>query len=229
MRLQQIHVFPVKSMAGQQVSAWPVTPQRLAGDRLWALHDAAGKIGSGKDSRRFRRVDALFSWRAKLPDPQATAWVRRGAADWREVTDPEVAAALRADCGADVRLLPENDQSHLDAAPVSLVGTATLAELGRRLGTGEPVDPRHLRANLVIETDEPYVEDGWVDRRLTIGRAHFAVTQRVTRCRMVDLEQADIPALPGLLRATGARDACAAIYLRPLAPAELTVGDLLVT
>ena len=67
MRLQQIHVFPVKSMAGQQVSAWPVTPQRLAGDRLWALHDAAGKIGSGKDSRRFRRVDALFSWRAKLP------------------------------------------------------------------------------------------------------------------------------------------------------------------
>lgn len=229
MRLQQIHVFPVKSMAGQSVPAWPITPRGLTGDRGWALVDGDGRLGSGKDSRRFRRFDPLFSWRARLSDPAGTPQVSGatgGPTDggWFAADDPRAQARLQTVCWESVRLSRESDVSHFDAAAVSLVGTATLEALGAELGLAAPVDPRHLRANLVIETDEPYVEDGWVDHRLGIGAAQFEVLQRVTRCRMVDIAQADLPALPGLLKATGARQACAAVYLRPLAAAQLQVG-----
>lgn len=226
MRLQQIHVFPVKSMAGQSVPTWPVTPYRLAGDRGWAVVDSNGRLGSGKDSRRFRRLDALFTWRARLADPTATPEVSGPDGTWLSVADPGAEAALGTARGEPVRLANEGEVAHVDAAPISLVGTATLEQLAASLGEAEPVDPRHLRANLVIETDEPYVEDGWADDglRIGIGEAQFEVVQRVTRCRMVDIAQADVPSLPGLLVATGARGARAAVYLRPLGPATLQVG-----
>lgn len=228
MRLAAIHVFPVKSMGGQTVPRWPVAPERLLGDRGWAVRDADGRLGSGKDSRRFRRVDPLFAWRARLADPTGTPQVCGPDGVWLAAGEAATDAALSSHCGQDLTLAAGSGIDHLDAAPVSLVGTATLARLGADLGLAAPVDPRHLRANLVVETDEPYVEDAWVDRRLGIGGAWFDVIKRVTRCRMVDIAQADLPPLPGLLRATGARDACAAVYLRPLAPAEIAVGDAVI-
>lgn len=225
MTLAAIHIYPVKSMAGQAVPRWPVTPERLVGDRGWAVRAGDGKLGSGKDSRRFRRVDPLFSWRARLADPTGTPEVCGPDGIWLAAGAAATDAALSSHCGQDLTLAPGPGPTHLDAAPVSLVGTATLAQLGVELGLPAPVDPRHLRVNLVIETDEPYAEDTWVDRRLGLGAAWFDVTQRVTRCRMVDIAQADLPALPGLLQATGARDACAAVYLQPLAAATVAVGD----
>ena len=45
---------------------------------------------------------------------------------------------------------------------------------------------------------------------------------------MVDVEQADVPGLDGLLRAVGAdRDLCAGVYADVVQPGALGVGDVL--
>ena len=61
--------YPVKSMAGEELTEVEVTPRGLAGDREWAVHTEDGGIGSGKTTRRFRRVDGLLEWRAGLEGP----------------------------------------------------------------------------------------------------------------------------------------------------------------
>ena len=68
-----------------------VLPTRVAfiGDRVWAVQDAAGKLGSGKNSRRFTRILGLLSLTARYDDgvpvvtgPDGTSYpVATGAAD----------------------------------------------------------------------------------------------------------------------------------------------------
>jgi hypothetical protein len=88
------------------------------------------------------------------------------------------------------------------------------------------VDPRHLRANLVVETAEPFAEEAWVGRQVSVGGVVLTVNERIERCRMVDVEQADLPALGGLLKAVGAhRDLCAGVYADVAQPGSLAVGD----
>ncbi len=52
--------YPVTSMAGEALTAADVGPRGLDGDRSWAVRTEDGGIGSGKTTRRFRRVDGLL-------------------------------------------------------------------------------------------------------------------------------------------------------------------------
>ena len=63
--VQQVWRYPVKSLGGQRVGASLVNDRGLLGDRLWAVRDEDGKLGSGKDSRRFRRMEGLLGVTAR--------------------------------------------------------------------------------------------------------------------------------------------------------------------
>ena len=133
--------YPVKSMGGESVDLTEIGASGLQGDRAWAVYDGAGKLASGKHSRRFRRMDPVFALTAHSRDGDTMVRLPDG----RVVVagSPEADAALSAHFGEPVWLRTESAVRHQDAAEVSLVGTATLAELGR-------VAPGHLRSNLVI-------------------------------------------------------------------------------
>ncbi len=68
--------------------------------------------------------------------------------------------------------------SFADAYPLLLIGSASLADLNRRLPA--PVVMERFRTNLVAATDEPFVEDGW--RTAEIGGVTFDVAKRCSRC-----------------------------------------------
>ena len=69
MHIVEIRRFPVKSMLGEVVPGADAGPRGLAGDRLWAVRDPDGKFGSGKNTRRFRRMPGLFDLRAHTAGP----------------------------------------------------------------------------------------------------------------------------------------------------------------
>lgn len=69
MQLVEIRRYPVKSLLGEVVEAAEADSRGLAGDRLWAVRDADGKFGSGKNTRRFRRMPGLFDLRAHIAPP----------------------------------------------------------------------------------------------------------------------------------------------------------------
>ena len=220
--------FPVKSMAGERLTFVDVDDRGLVGDREWAVYDEEGRLASGKRTNRFRRMDEVFTLSATTVEDHVEVLLPDG----RKVVAGEGAAdlALSDHFGEEVELAPEADIAHQDAGQVSVVGTATLRELGTMCGLDEPVDPRHLRANLVVETSEPFEEEGWLGREVRAGQVVLRVVERIERCRMVDLEQVGLPALEGLLKVVGAeRDLCAGVYADVVQPGSLVEGDELTT
>ncbi|WP_235739076.1 MOSC domain-containing protein [Nocardioides alcanivorans] len=199
----------------------------IAGDRAWAVVDPEGKLGSGKDGRRFRRLDRIFElgtrWSADVPE------VRFPDATWRRVDEPGVDRVLSDHIGTAVGFGREEATPHMDAGSISLVGTASLRALADLVGDAAPVDPRHFRVNLVVETDEPFVEEAWVDREVRIGEVVLRGAKRITRCRMVDLEQDGASEHGTLLKTLGReRDAKLAVYFDVVTPGTISAGDAVV-
>ena len=164
-----IYRYPVKSMGGEALDSVVVDPRGLAGDRWFAVEDGDGRLASGKDSRRFRRRDPVFDHYARTDPTGVTVTGPDGT--WR-VGDPALDASLSAVMGAPVRVTPECDVPHQDAGAVSLVGSATLRWCAQRWGID--ADARRLRPNIVFESTEPFIEEGWVGRTIRVGGASAA-------------------------------------------------------
>ena len=89
--------------------------------------------------------------------------------------------------GRDVRLARAPRGGVVFADPVTIVGTASLADLGERVGRPGLVDEAaRFRATLVVETDEPYVEDSWLGREARAGGATLRIGGPVPRCAVID-------------------------------------------
>jgi uncharacterized protein len=218
--------FPVKSMGGELLDRVEVVRDGLVGDRGWAVYGADGKLASGKHSRRFRRMDPVFELTARR-DADGATLVRLPNGSELRAGDAGTDERLSEHFGEPVRLGLESDVMHQDAAPVSIVGTATLSELGRHEGDGRPMDPRHLRANVVVETEVPYAEESWIGRDVTIGGARVRVSEPIERCRMVGIAQVGLRERSGMLLAISHHHGLmAGIYASVLTPGWLSPGDL---
>lgn len=139
-----------------------------------------------------------------VPEPSGEVrtvdyWGRR---EQVELVDGPWESVLSRHLGYDVRLARVlRPGGVVYGAPVSLVTTSSLEELGRRVG--RPVEAERFRATLVLETEglPPHVEDDWVGRELRVGDAVVRVRGRVPRCAVVDLDPASGVRTVPLLRA----------------------------
>lgn len=216
--------YPVKSMGGESLDAVALDPRGIAGDRWFAVEDADGHFASGKSTRRFRRRDAVFTYAASTT-PSGVV-VTGDAGQW-QVGDPALDRELTTAMGVDVRVRPEEQVPHQDSGSVSLVGTATLAWCAESWGID--ADPRRLRVNVLLATDEPFVEETWLDRVIAIGDAQLRVVQQAPRCRMVDIDQDGARADGRWLKPlTVERDMCLAVYADVERAGVLHVGDAVV-
>jgi uncharacterized protein YcbX len=207
-------------MGGESLGVAELDARGLAGDRWYAVEDDEGRFASGKDTSRFRRRDPVFGYAAHTgPGGQVT--VARGDECW-PVGDPHLDQRLSEDMGTPVRVAPEADVPHRDAGAVSIVSTATLRWCAERWG-GNP-DPRRLRVNIVVESDEAFVEERWGD--LELGTARLRVVERVPRCRMIDIEQDGAEPGATWLRPLGRERALfLAVYAEVSSPGHVTLGD----
>jgi len=200
-RVVQLARYPVKSLQGESLEAVEVDERGLRGDRGWAAYTPDGGIGSGKTTRRFRRVDGLLHQSSALDGGAAPVLTLASGARHR-CGEPGTDAALSAAVGHTLALRPETDVRHHDEAPVHVLTTASLREVERLLGA--PVDVRRLRPNVVLEVDgDGFVEDGWIGRDLRLGDVVLTLGPGMPRCVMVDAAQAGVPTTPKLLRTLG--------------------------
>lgn len=207
-------------MGGEAVGSAELDVRGFVGDRWYAVEDDEGRFASGKDTRRFRRRDPVFHYSA-ITGPGGQVTVTRGDERWH-VGDPRLDQRLSAEMGTTVRVTPEVDVPHQDSGAVSIVSTATLEWCADRWG-GSP-DPRRLRVNVVVESDEPFVEERWKD--LELGSTRLRVIERVPRCRMVDIRQDGVELGKKWLRSlTQERDMFPAVYAEVIRPGQVTVGD----
>ncbi|MEV8018281.1 MOSC N-terminal beta barrel domain-containing protein [Streptomyces sp. NPDC086554] len=212
--------FPVKSMLGEAHERLVVDERGVVGDRLWALRYEDGKLGSGKNSRRFRRTPGLLEHVGAYDDEGPVVTTPDG--ETLRPGDPRIAELF----GAGVELAREGDVSHQDAGAVSIVGTASLRALGELIGDADPVDVRRLRKNIVVETDEPWAEEEWVGREIDFGgELRLRVTERIERCVMTTQAQRGLPADNRVLKTlTATRGMCIGVYADVVTPGTLALG-----
>ncbi len=94
-------------------------------------------------------------------------------------------ALLSSYVGRPVRLAAAAPGAVVYGAPVTLVATATIDALARRLDL-PALDPARFRASAVLATDQPFAEDAWVGGTLAVGDVRLRVTGLVPRCAVVD-------------------------------------------
>jgi uncharacterized protein YcbX len=222
--IKQLWRYPVKSMLGERCDALRIDVRGAEGDRLYAVRDAEGKLGSGKNSLRKRQIDALFSMQARLANGAPDVQFPDGKV--MSGNDPAIHSALSQLFGVPVTLARETQTPHFDAEPIHLVTTASLAWL-RNVLPQVPIDERRFRPNLLVETEgEMPVEQDWIGRTLEAGPVRLQVVDSTERCRMVTLAQSELPEDVRVLREIAQRqEACFGVYARVLAPGTLRVGD----
>jgi len=182
--------YPVKGLLGESLDELRLDARGVVGDRWWAVVGADGKLGSGKTTRRFRRMPNLFTMSSRTEGDDVV--VRVG--EWEgSVRDPETARRVSDVVGEPVTLEKESSIRHHDEGGLHVVTTATLRQL-------DDVDARRLRPNIVLEVDgAQQVEDSWIGQELALGDVTVKVTSPMPRCVMVTLPQSDLGFEPSLL------------------------------
>ncbi len=211
--------YPVKSMLGEACETLQIETRGPVGDRAYAVVDAEGKLGSGKNSGRHRRIEGLFDFSSEGDPP----WItfpdgRRLLAD-----DPAVHGSLSAALRMPVTLAREAGSSHHDAAPLHLVTTGSLAALRKTL-PASGIDERRFRPNIVIDGEG---ENRWVGRKLQVGEVTLEVVDWTQRCVMITMAQSELADEPRILRAVaqGEAEALFGVYAEVLSSGRIRLGD----
>jgi len=153
-RVEEIWIYPVRSLGGRAVDACDVGPAGLAGDRVWTVVGPDERIVRAKDEPAMRALDATG-------DPG---------------TDER---ALAAALGRPVHLVATPAEG-TGVAPVHLVSRqavdrAAAGDVPEGCSADDP------RANLVLSlTDDD--ERAWVGRTLRVGGAVLQVTRTPKHC-----------------------------------------------
>ncbi len=212
MRVHSLYLYPVKSLAGIEVSSFDLDEFGPAGDRRWMLVDDSGAFVTQ------RQLPILATIRTRIDDRSLKVSIPdEGTFDlvpdkelvsvgvWRDRVEALIGAdkasqAASRYCGQSLRFvyMPENSFRRVDPErvpdrkrvgfadgfPFLVTNQASLDELNARLQT--PVDMRHFRPNIVVSGAKPWAEDDW--RALVIGTAHFDVAKPCSRCVMTTVD-----------------------------------------
>jgi hypothetical protein len=163
-RIDQIWRYPVKSMAGEQLTETELLREGIPGDRTLYVVDGGGRIISA------RSRPGLLAHRATIG--------RDGdvLVDGLPWFDPSVAAAVREAAGDDAQLVPATGPERFDILPLLVATDGAIEDFGH--------DLRRLRPNLVIGGVEGLAERGWEGRFLEAGGAVIALADLRGRCIM---------------------------------------------
>lgn len=224
MQLSELYRYPVKSVLGTVCTQVSVNARGVLGDRLYAILDADGRIGSHKNTRRFIKLEGLFSLQVGLDGDTPTITFPSG--ETIAFGDARMDAALCAHTGANVALCKESDASFMDDAPLHLVSTASLAWLKSCL-PGVGVDARRFRPNFVIEaTGDAHHEQSWHGKRMVIGDCEIEITGPTERCVMTTLAQQDLERAPAVLKTVANEDGVNfGVYAKVIKPGTVSKGD----
>ncbi|MGC0418699.1 MOSC domain-containing protein [Embleya sp. AB8] len=228
--LASLHVYPIKSARGIDLSEAVVEPWGLAGDRRWMLVDATGRFVSQRKHPRLATVTVRQEAAGRLAvsaPSMGTLWIEPPA-EVRlvpvTVWNDDVKAALGPDdahawfgelLGLDVQLV------HLDD-PTRRVPDQRFANSSDRVSfadgfplllttTGSlealnavidsPLPMNRFRPNVVVAGPEGWAEDRW--RRVRIGDVVFRVAKPCSRCVITTTDQLTGERGPEPLRALG--------------------------
>jgi uncharacterized protein YcbX/ferredoxin-NADP reductase len=212
--LSQINIYPVKSVGGISLSSSWVEKQGLCFDRRFMVALSDGAMVTARKYPNMVKVSSsllptgiIFTYPGmvplkleyssfKLQETPATVWKDNFAAytttdeadDWfSQVLDQRVELLFTGEQSNRVREKLGHNVSFADGYPLLIISQGSLDELNRR--SSETHSMEQFRTNLVVGSDEPFIEDSW--KRIKIGEVEFEAVKPCERCILttVDVEK----------------------------------------
>jgi uncharacterized protein YcbX len=247
--LLSITRFPVKGLTPQTLDSVSLTPdQPLPGDRRFAL--AHGSSAFDPAAPAFQKKAHFLTWIRNPPlaaldcsFDQAGTRISIAKDGKVLVRDADLASPLSRVAVEQVvlnHLGPDATRGSVRVAEapgawfadvpdpyLSIQNTATLRDLGARLGGSDALDQRRLRGNLLIDGFDAWVELDWVGSKIRIGETVLLIDAIIGRCAATHVNpDSGVPDtdLVGLLNRDFGHNKCG-VYGRVLQGGTIRAGD----
>lgn len=208
--ITELYIYPIKSCKGISLPQTLVEEKGLKHDRRYMLIDKQGKFITGRTHPQLTQIKIEFSKKVLLINApkQATLTIQPeqfspqtlAAQVWSDTVQaqhchPDYDRWFSDYLGEPCQLVyfSENSSrlvknrntqvSFADGYPLLLINQRSLEQLNERLD--EPVSSLHFRPNIVIQGDEPFIEDSW--KRIRIGEVEFEVSKACSRCTFINV------------------------------------------
>jgi uncharacterized protein YcbX len=178
-RVGSLWRYPVKSLAGEQISTAMLGPDGIPGDRIVCVRGPEGVRTSRRQYRLIGLHGTLDSGGRPLIDGHR----------W---DSPEALALVKDAAGRDAWLEAHDDLDRFDILPLLVATDGAIAAFGR--------DVRRLRPNIVISGVEGLAERDWPGARLRIGNAIVRLDSLRGRCQMTTIDPDTLQVAAGVLR-----------------------------
>ncbi|WP_368497365.1 MOSC domain-containing protein [Marinobacter sp. 2_MG-2023] len=211
-KVHSLHIYPVKSLTGIQVSSLEMDDFGPKGDRRWMVVDTDRNFVTQRATPELAKIttsvsdagvnihipgEGDFALKATGEELRVLVW-----RDWVKAQEGESDAseALSRFCGKDLRFvyMPDSSFRRVDAGrvteyrrvgfadgfPFLITSLASLKELNGRLEV--PVDMRRFRPNIVVEGAAAWQEDRWCE--LLIGEQRFSIVKPCSRCVLTTVD-----------------------------------------
>jgi len=179
LRVGALWRYPVKSLAGEPLSATVLESGGIPGDRLVRVRGPEGV-------RTARRQYRLLGLRGTV-DANGRALIN--GYPWDR---PEALSLVKRAAGADAWLEAYDGLDRFDILPLLVATDGAVAEFGR--------DVRRLRPNIVVEGVEGLAERNWPGATLHIGHAIIRLAALRGRCHMTTIDPDTLEVNPAVLR-----------------------------
>jgi uncharacterized protein YcbX len=213
--ISELYIYPVKSLAGIQLTESKLTPFGFEHDRRWMIVDSDGKFISQREMAKMACIktniinDHLVlthdDSEIKVPivDSQSkqlkvTVW--KDSFDAKHVSqevDDWLTEILAKKCQLvymqedvkrqiDLDFAPSgHNVSFADAFPILVISQASLDDLNSRLDNH--VDINRFRANMIVSGVSPFAEDDWAS--ISINGIGYQAIKKCSRCIMPSINQ----------------------------------------
>ena len=247
MRVERISRFPVKGLSPEHMEDVDLAPgDGLPHDRRFAFAQGDSPFDPAAPTWLPKRNFACLMANARVAgihsayDPHAQTLLLRAegyaplVADLSDQAGRNQAAAwITAFMGEEARgalrlaEVPGHAFTDIPNKAVSIVGLASVAELGTRAGM--ELDPLRFRANVLFSGTVPFAELAWGGREMLLGKARLRVFKRTQRCAATEVNPAtaerDAKPPKWLLQHYGHADM--GVYAEVLEGGRVAVGDAL--
>src|SRR5215510_6497790 len=164
MTVTAIWRYPVKSMAGEQMTSAELTGTGLTGDRVVQVYDRRGRIVTARTFPRLLRLHATLDVDGE-PLVNGLPWDSR-----------EVGRLVEAAVGPGARLKRFEGAARFDILPLLVCTDGAVSEFGR--------DVRRLRRNMLIGGVDGMGEREWPGAILRLPDAEISLVDLRSRCVM---------------------------------------------
>lgn len=230
--ITHLFIYPIKSMAGISVPEAHVGLDGILGDRVFTFIRGDQAATNSFPWLTAREVSSLLHYKPVFPvlptpsEPQPPIQIRTPDGLFHSPESPELCADLANQYGHPVFLLKSN-RGIFDCQHISLFNLRSVSALSTE--SGAALDHRQFRANIYMEpaSGKAFDEEKWTDCLFQIG-SHVltGVTQRDTRCMMINLSLETLQQDPRILKTVAqSHQRQAGLYANVVRPGLIRVGD----